>query len=609
VLRELHVRNLAVLAEASVELGAGFNVLTGETGAGKSIVVDSLALLAGARADQELIRTGAETLSVAGVFEPAGGRWRRLLAEAGVEEAGPELLVRREIQRSGRNRVLVNDQPTTLRLLADLAPHLLRIHGQREELGLVDPELQRVWLDASGGAAAERLAAATAAAHRELADLFARLERLSGGEQVRRERLELVRFQLAELEALAPQAGEDEALRAERDLLRNSEAVAQALGGAHAELYEDDSAAVDRIARARNLLEGAERWIAGAAAWGEELAEAGARLADLAAVLRGRLDGLDADPARLDAVEARLAALERVLRKHGAAAAGELLARKAALAREAEELTGEGEDRAGLERRLAASRTEYLEAALALSEGRRAWGRDLTAAIEAELADLGLGKARLGVELERRERAGIGVEVDGREVDFGPHGVDHVVFTFAPNPGEEPRPLSKIASGGELSRIYLALQLAARGGAARDASAEGEPTLVFDEVDVGVGGAQAAALGRKLRRLGDCAQVLVVTHLPQVASFAHRHYGVAKAVRDGRTHTAVEPLDRAGREREVARMLAGETTTELSLSHARELIAAGEADGEEAASDAGRSAAASSGGGPAPPRRRRRETR
>jgi DNA repair protein RecN (Recombination protein N) len=597
MLLELHVRNLAVLAEASVELGEGLNVLTGETGAGKSIVVDSLALLAGGRADNDLIRTGAETLSVAGVFEPAGDEWRRLLAEAGIDDGGGgELLVRREIQRSGRNRVLVNDQPTTLRLLADLAPHLLRIHGQREELGLVDPELQRVWLDASGGGAAVRLGVEVAAAWRDYADLAARLERLSGGEQVRRERLDLLRFQLSELEALEPLEGEDGELRAERDLLRNSEAVVQALGGAFAALYEDDGAAVDLVARARTLLAGAQRWVQGAAAWDAELAEVEARLSDLSAALRDRLDGLEADPARLDAVEARLASLERVLRKHGVATAAELLERRRAMALEAEELAGEGEDREGLERRVQAALSAYREAALALSEGRRSWGRDLTAAIEAELDDLGLGKARLGVELERRERPGSGLALDGTEIDFGSHGLDHVVFTFAPNPGEEPRPLARIASGGELSRIYLALQLAAHAGAAGGT----EPTLVFDEVDAGVGGAQAAALGRKLRRLGARAQVLVVTHLPQVASFGHRQLRVAKEVREGRTHTRVEHLDAAAREREVARMLAGETTTELSLSHARELIAAGEGDGGATA------ASSAAPGGAARPRRSRR---
>lgn len=578
MLRELHVKNLAVLAAAAVEVGEGFNVLTGETGAGKSIVVDSLTLLAGARAVNELIRTGTETLSVTGVFAPAGEGWRRALADAGVDGVdGDELIVRREISRSGRNRVYVNDQPTTLRLLTELAPYLLRIHGQRDELGLVDPELQRVWLDRSGGEAAEELAAELAAAHARLEELTARAERLAGGEQMRRERLELLRFQLGEIEALAPEEGEDGTLRAERGVLRNREAVLRSLGGAQAELYEDDGAAVDRLSRARTLLGEAARWVEEADGWSRELAELEARLGEVAAGVRDRLDGLDADPGRLDEVESRLASLERVMAKHGVGSATELVARRAEMEREAEDLAGEGESGEELARRLAAARDEYREAALAMSAGRAAWAGDLTAAIERELADLGLAKAKLGVELERRERSGSGIEVDGREVDYGPHGVDHVVFTFAPNPGEEPRPLSLIASGGELSRIFLALQLAARGRSADDA----DPTLIFDEVDSGVGGAQAAALGKKLRRLATDSQVLAVTHLPQVASYAHRHYRVTKEVRDGRTSTGVDELSAGQRESEIARMLAGETTTELAVTHARELIA------DAAAADAG----------------------
>lgn len=579
MLRELHVRNLAVLAEASVEFGAGLNVLTGETGAGKSIVVDSLNLLAGARAANELIRTGAETLSVAGVFAPAGDAWRRPLAEAGVDSDGDEVLVRREISRSGRNRVFVNDQPTTLRLLADLAPHLLRIHGQRDELGLVDPELQRRWLDRSGGGeAAERLDRVAEAWERH-ARLAARLERLSGDERLRAERLDLLRFQAGELAAAGLAAGEDEALRSERDVLRHAEAIVHALGGSYALLFDDEGAAVDRLARSQTLLAGVADWEPGAAAWEAELAELRVRVEELGAALRRRLDGLDAEPGRLDQVEERLAVLERLARKHRVATAAELMARHAEIDAEISELEGDAADRGEIERQAAAALEEFRAAALELSGKRRDWGRQLAAAIEAELADLGLAKAKLTVELSLRPRGGSPLVVDGVAVEFGRRGIDQVAIDFAPNPGEAPRPLSLIASGGELSRIYLALQLAVRAAdAARapDASAAG-PTLVFDEVDSGIGGAQAAALGKKLQRLGASAQVLVVTHLPQVASFADRHFRIDKRVAGGRTRTEVSRLDGGGRAAEIARMLGGETVTELSLSHARELIAGAEA--------------------------------
>ncbi len=579
MLRELHVKNLAVLAAAAIELGPGLNILSGETGAGKSIVVDSLALLSGVRATADLIRTGADVLTVSGVFSlggPESQGVRGALEAAGIEldamgggsGGEAEVLVRREIARSGRNRVFVNDQPATLRLLAELAPHLLRIHGQREELGLVDPELQRIWLDKSGGAEAERRTAEVAAAFAEHARLAARLELQAGGERMRRERLDLLRFELAEIDAAGLVAGEEATLRAERDVLRHAEAITHALGTAFALLSEEEGAAVDRLAQSRSLLEEIEEWEPQAAEWRTEVEELRIRAAEVAQGLSRRLDALEADPARLDAVEARLASVERLCRKYGGGnpTTTEVLARRAERAAELDELLGDGEDRSELEARVAESLARYREAALALSARRSAWGEALVGRIGAELKDLGLGKARLAVGLERRRRAESPLELAGERIDFGPAGIDQVVFLFAPNPGEEPRPLAKIASGGELSRIYLALQLAARG--------EGEAaTLVFDEVDAGVGGAEAAALGKKLQRLAKGGQILAVTHLPQVASHADVHFKISKKVREGRTQVEVEPLSPATRVEEVARMLAGKEITALSLSHAEELIA------------------------------------
>jgi DNA repair protein RecN (Recombination protein N) len=571
VLRELHVKNLAVLAEARVGFGPGLNVLSGETGAGKSIVVDSLALLAGARASADLIRTGAESLWLAGVFEMAGEAWRGVLEEAGLEAAGDEVLVRREIARSGKNRVFVNDQPTTLRLLADLAPHLLRIHGQRDELGLTTPDLQRVWLDRSGGETAVPLLGRVADAYERHGRLAERLASLAGDERMRQERLELLRFHAAEIDAVRPLAGEEEALRAERDLLRHAEAIARGLGGALAVLFEEEGAAVDRLARAETLLAEIAAWDRTVEPWAAELAAARAGLTEMAHALARRLDGVEADPARLDAVEERLAALERLLRKHGGSSAA-VLARRQEIAAELAELEGEGEGQEELAVREAATLEEYREAALALSRARAGWGEALVEGIQAELADLGLGRARLAVRLERRRRADSRLLVDGEPVEMGREGIDQVVLTFAPNPGEEPRPLAKIASGGELSRLYLALQLAARGPAPE--AEETRPALVFDEVDAGLGGAEAAALGRKLQRLAGGGQILAVTHLPQVASHADLHFRVSKRVEAGRTLVAVEELRRTGRVDEVARMLAGSEVTPLSRSHAEELIAA-----------------------------------
>lgn len=585
MLRELYVRNLAVVAEAALELGPGFNVLSGETGAGKSIVVDSLNLLAGSRASADLVRTGAEALTVSGVFAPAGSAWKAVLEEAGLEAEGDEVVVRREIGRNGRNRIFVNDQPATLRLLADLAAPLLRIHGQRDELGLMDAELQKALLDRSGGAAASPLLERVAEAHEAYARLAERLARLSGDDRLRQERLDLLRFQASEIDAAKVKAGEEGELRAERDLLRNADAIARSLGGATALLFDDEGAAVERLAKGRTLLAEIESWEPQAVAWGAELEELRIRLTELARSLQERLDALEADPARLDQVEERLAVLDRLSRKHGGDTAS-VLARRKEIEAELAELEGDASNREELEGKVASALAAYRRAALELSVARAAWGRELVEKIGKELKDLGLGKARLEVRLERRRREGSPLELEGVGIEFGRDGVDQVVYLFAPNPGEEPRPLARIASGGELSRVHLALQLASLGSAAGS-----NPTLVFDEVDTGIGGAEAAALGAKLQRLAGSGQILAVTHLPQVASHADAHFRVSKKVEGERTQVRVEPLDAEGRAQELARMLAGKKVTELSLSHARELLTTAARKGSAAgASPASRAA-------------------
>ena len=573
MLRRLSVRNLAVLAGGEIELGPGLNVLTGETGAGKSLVVDSLALLAGARAAGDLIREGMEGASVSGIFQCEDALRQRLL-EAGIE-VGPdsgddELVIRREISREGRNRVFVQDQPVTLRLLQELAPYLLRIHGQRDELGLADPALQRQWLDRLGGREGSELAARVAALHGEYAAAAERLERLQGDARLRTERIDLLRFQAGEIAAAQPVAGEEEELRRSRDLLRHREAIARSLGGAFGLLYEGDDAVADRLAQARHALSEVAQWERAAEAAIPELAELESRVQELARELRSRLDDTESEPGRLDEIEERLAQLERLFRKYGATCAL-LLETQQRLAAELAELDDSLENRAALEEGAARTLEAYREAATELSRLRATWANELVVRLERELADLALARARFGVGLERTRRSGSALRIDGDGVEFGPHGFDHVVFQFAPNPGEPMMPLSRIASGGELARVSLALQLAARGE-----EVAGGPTMVFDEADAGVGGAEGSALGKKLRRLAKRGQILAVTHLAQVASCGHVQHRVTKRVRGGRTFADVQLLDRAERVAEIARMLSGEKVTTLSLSHAEEmLIAAG----------------------------------
>ncbi len=573
MLRTLHVRNLAVLADVEVEFGAGLNVLTGETGGGKSIVVDSLALLAGARASTELIRAGADALSVAGVFAPLGAAERRLLAAAGLDTDEEQLLVRREVHREAANRVFVNDQPVTLRLLGELTAGLLRIHTQREELGLLAPEVQRAWLDRSGGVAAAELTQRVATAQGEYRTLARRLERVSGDERQRRERLDLLRFQVGEIDAADLAVGEEDDLRRQRAVLRHAEAIGGALGGASRLLLEDEDAAAVRVARAQQQLEEVADWLPDVSAWLDELEEVRIRLQELALGVRERLQGVEDDPRLLDRLEERLARIEPLLRKYGGSSE-QALAMRSRLAAELETLDSDAEGRADLEARVAAALAEYGAVAAELSKQRGAWGRRLAGNVHRELGDLAMAKARFSVRLERQPRDGSPLRVAGQPVEFSEAGYDRVGFQLAANPGEPAGPLARVASGGELSRVYLALQLAVRG------SGEALPaTLIFDEVDAGIGGAEAAALGNKLQRLSRGGQILVVTHLPQVASHAARHLRVVKRQAGGRTETAVEALDDDRRVREVARMLAGRDVTDLSLSHARELIAV--AVGEE----------------------------
>ena len=567
MLRELHLQNLAVLAGAEVELGPGFNVLTGETGAGKSIVLDAVALLAGGRARSDLIRSGASSLSVAGVFEPSGSRWRTVLEEAGLEtDADGLLLVRREINREGRNRVFVNDQPATTKLLVEIAPFLLRLHGQREELGLVAPDLQRTWLDRSaaesGGPA---LLARVRDAYEQWRRLEERRERAAGDRRLWQERLDLLRFQLAEIDAARLVAGEDRELTAERAVLRNVEAISGALAAAVAHLSEDEGAVLERLAHTRHRLDDIAEWDGAAKDWAAETEELRIRVAELASSLQHRLDAVEADPRRLDAVEDRLAAIERLTRKYGGDAAA-VLARRAELEHERETLEGDAMSSEELQAATVQALATYRLAATELSTARLAWGKELSRRVVEELRDLSLPKAVFEVALDTRAP--------------GPHGSDQVTFLFSPNPGETPRPLGKVASGGELSRVYLALQLAAGlDRSAEKATGSALPTLIFDEIDAGLGGAEGFALGQKLRRLARAGQVLAVTHLPQVASQGDVHFRVRKRVEGERTFARVERLSPEARVEETARMLSGAKVTESSLSHARELLASSRASG------------------------------
>jgi len=478
--------------------------------------------------------------------------------------------VRREVGREGRNRAFINDQPVTLRLLKQATASVLHVHAQREELALGDPDTQRAFVDACGGEEARALGRETAAAYEVYAGLARRLAAVRGDRRLHDERVDLLRFQLSEIDAAGLRADEDVELVAERGRLRNSEAIASALGHGYLELVEQDGAVVERLAAVEHELSSIAAWEPEAGAWLRELEEVRIRLAELADTLRRELDGVAADPQRLDQVEERLDAIDRLRRKYGDSVRAVLAFREGAAA-ELAQLELDVRDSAALEADTAQALEAYGAAAERLSAGRRHWAATLVEEAERQFADLALERARLSVELSRQPSPASPLRIGGQGVEFGAAGCDRVELLLAANPGEAPKPLATSASGGELSRVFLALRLAVR----RDEP--GGVTMVFDEADAGLGGEAASALGRKLRLLGRSGQILAVTHLAQVASFADHHFGVRKAVSRGRTKTTVARLDGERRVEEIARMLAGDQRTEVSRSHAEELIASARA--------------------------------
>ncbi len=553
MLRRLTVRNLAIVEDLEIDLAGGLTVITGETGAGKSILVDALALLAGGRGSSELVRQGAPRLTVSGEFD-ADAAVRAELARAGLTE-GETVLLRRELSPDGKGRAFVDDEPAAVRTLGRIGERLVAIHGQSSEQDLVDAGAALDLLDAFARADAERDATACAAERwKETREQLAALE---ASRRERGARLEMLEFQVREIEAVSPLERDDADLPVERERLLHADRIRRAGETALAALSEDEGSAADRVGEAARAFaelavidprEGAHR---------DEAEDLKRRIADLAAAARDAAESIEADPDRLTALESRLEQIGRLKRKYGASVA-EILERLAALKAEHADLSNI-ED--ALDRRRkedAAARAAYGQAAAALSARRRAAAPRFSTAIEKELQVLAMEKARLRVALaphaEESPRAS---------------GAETACLLFAPNPGEPEKPLEKIASGGELSRLQLAIRSVAagrKGGRGR--------TLVFDEVDAGIGGRVAEVVGKKLRDLAAHDQVLCVTHVPQIAALADRHYLAEKRESRGRTVASVRLLEGRERVAEIARMLAGEKVPDTALKHARTLLEA-----------------------------------
>jgi DNA repair protein RecN (Recombination protein N) len=538
MLRFLRIRNLAVIESVEVEFEPGFNVLTGETGAGKSILVEAVGLLLGARASADLVRTGENQATIEAIFEqPAGG----------------ELIVRRELTSQGRSRSFINGALATAAALRDLAARLVELHGQHEHQALLDPLTHLPIVDAYAGltALAERVGAAWSSV-RALREQLER-SRMDGREKAAR--LDLIAFQLGEIEKASPKRAEDEELLATRQVLANAERVQRLCEESYATLYESDGAVLAGLGgvwKRVGELAGIDPQFAPYMDAREGIKS---QLEDLAFFLRSYSEGVDASPARLQQVEERLALLERIKHKYGPTLE-DAIDRGAALSRERDLLTGGGERTEDLQRELAAATERYLTVARDLSKGRRKAAVRFAAELETLLADLAMARTRFEVRFN-------GGELPAEA--WSDRGIDEAEFYVSPNPGEDLRPLTRIVSGGELSRIMLALKTLA----VADASGK---TLIFDEVDAGIGGRVADVVGAKLRALGGRFQVLCITHLAQIAARGTTQFQIEKTVRGQRTVTSVVRLEGEGRIDEIARMMGGSAITEQVRAGARELL-------------------------------------
>ena len=614
MLVELRAENYAVIDHAIAVFGPGLNLLTGETGAGKSILVDALALLMGGKSSADLVRHGADKAVVACVFESTAAA-ESILEENGIDPAGTEIILRREIQAGGKGRVFVNNQPATVAVLRQLAPELALVHAQSETLSSFDQGQQRTLLDRFASLSTD----AVSEAYSRWREAAAKLDDLIQGEQDRLRMVDLWTYQHKEIDFAHLEPGEDEALQTEKRVLANAEKLYAAATGGFEQLYEGSTSAEVSLRAALRNVEELARYDARFQEAAQQLQSARATVDDIAASLRDYAEGIDASPERLAEIEDRLALIDRLKRKYGQTipeviAFGEDVSRKLAEVEDRDEILKQ------LRAELAASATAYRAAASALSAERKAAAARLAKLAEAQINSLAM-KVRFeiavhsagdtgpvsGHDFSRAESAAKkeGASASGgiasvKGTGFSPYisstkeggalapegmadsqshwtsaGWDQVHYRISTNPGEPLKPLDEIASGGEMSRVMLALKVAVEESSSKTRKKNPTPrTLVFDEIDIGIGGRAADAVGQKLKSLSRGQQVLCVTHLPQIAAFADQHLAVEKHESQGRTKTQIRTLDDQARTQEVARMLSGATVTETSLQHAAQMIAA-----------------------------------
>ena len=568
MLVELRAENYAVIDHAIATFGPGLNLLTGETGAGKSILVDALALLMGSKSSAELVRHGADKAVLACVFESTHNA-ETILEENGIDSGGSDVILRREISAAGKGRVFVNNQPATVAVLRQLAPELALVHAQSESLSSFDQAQQRILLDRFGGISTDAIAEAYA----RWRDASTRLDDLLQGEQDRLRMVDLWSYQSKEIKDAHLQPGEDEALETEKRVLANAEKLYAAAMGAFEELYEGGASAEAALRAALRNVEELARYDARFTEAAQQLAAVRATVGDIGSSLRDYAEAINASPERLAEIEDRLALLDRLKRKYGKTIA-EVVAFGEEVSRKLAEVEDRDEILKTLRAELNTAAAAYRVAAAALTAERKS-----AAAKLAKLAEAQINSLAMKVKLE------VAVSATEQESHWTSTGWDLVEYRIATNPGEPLKPLDQIASGGEMSRVMLALKVSVEEGQAKPDLAKPNPakskqkaptprTLIFDEIDIGIGGRAAEAVGQKLKALSRGQQILCVTHLPQVAAFADQHFLIDKREADGRTKTKISLLDDRARTHEIARMVSGAKVTETSLQHAAQMIAA-----------------------------------
>jgi DNA repair protein RecN (Recombination protein N) len=552
----LKVCNLAIVEEFAIEPGPGLNVLTGETGAGKSLLIDSLEFLRGARGSTEMIRTGAERMTAEAIFDVPRAT-DDALAEIGVDAAEVEVIVKREIATNGRGRVLMNGSPLSVRELGQAMDSFLEIHGQHDSHERIAGQAFRELLDEYGDHAA--VVSATRDAHSEWNQAAGQLRELTDAQRDRTLRLDLLRYQIDEISAAKIDPAEEESLRGERSMLANARQLAEASSGAFALVDDDESSALAQLSRALHLVEPLAKEIADIATISAELTDAIYRLQETSRGLSRLSDSVRHDPARLEEIEDRLVTIERLKKKYGGSVEA-VLAHLGAIQDEFEQLSDYETSVDKLQRIEEQRFANWRKAAEALSAGRKKSAKKFETAIQSELNDLAMERTTVKVVVDA---------ADASREHAAAHGIDRIEILIAPNRGEEPKPMQRIASGGELSRIQLAIAAALFKASNKAAAA----TLVFDEIDAGIGGRVAEVVGRKLQELAGGNQVICVTHLPQIASFGTTHFFVWKEDAAGHTRARIRKLDSEDeRVNEVARMLGGESIPASAVMHARELL-------------------------------------